>query len=87
MHEKSKSTYIQKFKGKLLTQFMEKWQCWSSFMQNRVLQERLSHMETQLKASEEDSQRLRVERDGLRDRLSELHVKLTEKEAEVKIRH
>lgn len=56
-------------------------------MQNRVLQERLSHMETQLKASEEDSQRLRVERDGLRDRLSELHVKLTEKEAEVKIRH
>uniref|UniRef100_A0A3B5MUJ2 BICD family-like cargo adapter 2 n=1 Tax=Xiphophorus couchianus TaxID=32473 RepID=A0A3B5MUJ2_9TELE len=51
--------------------------------QNRVLQERLSHMETQLKASEEDSQRLRVERDGLRDRLSALHVKLTEKEAEI----
>ncbi|XP_027888015.1 BICD family-like cargo adapter 2 isoform X2 [Xiphophorus couchianus] len=50
--------------------------------ENRVLQERLSHMETQLKASEEDSQRLRVERDGLRDRLSALHVKLTEKEAE-----
>ncbi|XP_054900003.1 BICD family-like cargo adapter 2 isoform X2 [Poeciliopsis prolifica] len=50
--------------------------------ENRVLQERLSHMETQLKASEEDSQRLRVERDGLRDRLSELHIKLTEKEAE-----
>ncbi|XP_014848519.1 PREDICTED: bicaudal D-related protein 2-like isoform X2 [Poecilia mexicana] len=50
--------------------------------ENRVLQERLLHMETQLKASEENSQRLRVERDGLRDRLSELHVKLTEKEAE-----
>ncbi|KAM4546229.1 BICD family-like cargo adapter 2 isoform 2-T2 [Fundulus diaphanus] len=50
--------------------------------ENRVLQERLSHMETRLKAAEEDSQRLRVERDGLRDRLSELHVKLTEKEAE-----
>ncbi|XP_012710713.2 BICD family-like cargo adapter 2 isoform X2 [Fundulus heteroclitus] len=50
--------------------------------ENRVLQERLSHMETQLKASEVDSQRLRVERDGLRDRLSQLHVKLTEKEAE-----
>ncbi|MEQ2251130.1 hypothetical protein ILYODFUR_007757 [Ilyodon furcidens] len=48
----------------------------------RVLQE-LSHMERQLKASEEDSQRLRVERDGLRDRLSELHVKLTEKETEI----
>uniref|UniRef100_A0A3B3UTB7 BICD family-like cargo adapter 2 n=2 Tax=Poecilia latipinna TaxID=48699 RepID=A0A3B3UTB7_9TELE len=51
--------------------------------ENRVLQERLLHMETQLKASEENSQRLRVERDGLRDRLSELHVKLTEKEAEI----
>ncbi|XP_008425322.1 BICD family-like cargo adapter 2 isoform X2 [Poecilia reticulata] len=50
--------------------------------ENRVLQERLLHMETQLKASEDNSQRLRVERDGLRDRLSELHVKLTEKEAE-----
>ncbi|XP_047234563.1 BICD family-like cargo adapter 2 isoform X2 [Girardinichthys multiradiatus] len=50
--------------------------------ENRVLQERLSHMERQLKASEEDSQRLRVERDGLRDKLSELHVKLTEKETE-----
>uniref|UniRef100_A0A3P9PVM0 BICD family-like cargo adapter 2 n=1 Tax=Poecilia reticulata TaxID=8081 RepID=A0A3P9PVM0_POERE len=51
--------------------------------ENRVLQERLLHMETQLKASEDNSQRLRVERDGLRDRLSELHVKLTEKEAEI----
>ncbi|XP_047234562.1 BICD family-like cargo adapter 2 isoform X1 [Girardinichthys multiradiatus] len=51
--------------------------------ENRVLQERLSHMERQLKASEEDSQRLRVERDGLRDKLSELHVKLTEKETEI----
>ncbi|XP_017273695.1 BICD family-like cargo adapter 2 isoform X2 [Kryptolebias marmoratus] len=50
--------------------------------ENRVLLERLSHIETQLKASEEDCQRLRLERDGLRDRLSDLQVKLSEKEAE-----
>ncbi|XP_028276764.1 BICD family-like cargo adapter 2 isoform X2 [Parambassis ranga] len=52
--------------------------------ENRVLLERLSHMEAQLKASQEDTQRLRVERDGLRDRLSELQIKLKEKEAEAK---
>ncbi|XP_017273694.1 BICD family-like cargo adapter 2 isoform X1 [Kryptolebias marmoratus] len=51
--------------------------------ENRVLLERLSHIETQLKASEEDCQRLRLERDGLRDRLSDLQVKLSEKEAEI----
>ncbi|XP_051793161.1 BICD family-like cargo adapter 2 isoform X2 [Acanthochromis polyacanthus] len=52
--------------------------------ENKVLQERQSHMETQLKASQEDSQRLRIERDGLRDRLSEVQMKLKEKEAEAK---
>ncbi|XP_003446801.1 BICD family-like cargo adapter 2 isoform X1 [Oreochromis niloticus] len=51
--------------------------------ENRVLQERQSHMETQLKASEEDNQRLRMERESLRDRLSEMQMKLKEKEAEV----
>ncbi|XP_022046177.1 BICD family-like cargo adapter 2 isoform X1 [Acanthochromis polyacanthus] len=51
--------------------------------ENKVLQERQSHMETQLKASQEDSQRLRIERDGLRDRLSEVQMKLKEKEAEI----
>ncbi|XP_019219714.1 BICD family-like cargo adapter 2 isoform X2 [Oreochromis niloticus] len=52
--------------------------------ENRVLQERQSHMETQLKASEEDNQRLRMERESLRDRLSEMQMKLKEKEAEAK---
>uniref|UniRef100_A0A3Q4GPJ7 BICD family-like cargo adapter 2 n=1 Tax=Neolamprologus brichardi TaxID=32507 RepID=A0A3Q4GPJ7_NEOBR len=51
--------------------------------ENRVLQERLSHMETQLKASGEDNQRLRMERERLRDRLSEMQMKLKEKEAEI----
>lgn len=55
-------------------------------LQNRVLQERLSHMETQLQASEDDCQRLRSERDGLRDRLTDLQLKLSEKEAEVRSR-
>ncbi|XP_041864696.1 BICD family-like cargo adapter 2 isoform X2 [Melanotaenia boesemani] len=52
--------------------------------ENRVLLERLSHMETQLKASQDDSQRLRTEKDGLRDKVSELQMKLSEKEAEAK---
>uniref|UniRef100_A0A3P8UE83 BICD family-like cargo adapter 2 n=1 Tax=Amphiprion percula TaxID=161767 RepID=A0A3P8UE83_AMPPE len=51
--------------------------------ENKVLQERQSQMEGQLKASQEDSQRLRMERDGLRDRLSEVQMKLREKEAEI----
>ncbi|XP_039889005.1 BICD family-like cargo adapter 2 isoform X2 [Simochromis diagramma] len=52
--------------------------------ENRVLQERRSHMETQLKASGEDNQRLHMERERLRDRLSEMQMKLKEKEAEAK---
>ncbi|XP_071402399.1 BICD family-like cargo adapter 2 isoform X1 [Centroberyx affinis] len=51
--------------------------------ENRVLQERLSHMEKQLKASQEDSERLRMEREGLRERLTELQVRLREKETEI----
>lgn len=43
-------------------------------------------METQLKASEEDNQRLRMEREHLRDRLSEMQMKLKEKEAEVSVK-
>ena len=42
-------------------------------------------MEAQLKASEEDGDRLRTERERLRDRLSELQATLKEKEAEVRI--
>ncbi|KAM8899207.1 BICD family-like cargo adapter 2 isoform 2-T3 [Spinachia spinachia] len=52
--------------------------------ENRVLLERLSYMEAQLKTLQEDSDRLRAERHGLRERLSELQTKLREKEAEVK---
>ncbi|KAM8741510.1 BICD family-like cargo adapter 2 isoform 2-T2 [Acanthopagrus schlegelii] len=52
--------------------------------ENRVLLGRLSHMEAQLKASEEDGNRLRTERERLRDRLSELQATLKEKEAEAK---
>ncbi|XP_054482457.1 BICD family-like cargo adapter 2 isoform X1 [Anoplopoma fimbria] len=51
--------------------------------ENRVLLERLSYMEAQIKASQEDSDRLRMERDRLRDRLSETQTKLREKEAEI----
>ncbi|XP_044078242.1 BICD family-like cargo adapter 2 isoform X2 [Siniperca chuatsi] len=52
--------------------------------ENRVLLERLSHMEAQLKGSQEHSNRLYIEREQLRDRLSELQTKLREKEAETK---
>ncbi|XP_068187908.1 BICD family-like cargo adapter 2 isoform X1 [Antennarius striatus] len=51
--------------------------------ENRVLQERLLHMNAQLEASEYDSDRLRKERERLRDRLSELQTTLKEKEAEL----
>ncbi|XP_054611686.1 BICD family-like cargo adapter 2 isoform X2 [Dunckerocampus dactyliophorus] len=52
--------------------------------ENRILKERLTHMEAQLKASYEDNDRLRSERDVLRDRVSDLQVQLKEKEAEAK---
>ncbi|XP_065819144.1 BICD family-like cargo adapter 2 isoform X2 [Labrus bergylta] len=52
--------------------------------ENRVLLERLSHMEALLRASQEDSNRYRSERETLRERLSDLQTKLREKEAEQK---
>uniref|UniRef100_UPI0037E81FFB BICD family-like cargo adapter 2 isoform X2 n=1 Tax=Semicossyphus pulcher TaxID=241346 RepID=UPI0037E81FFB len=52
--------------------------------ENRVLLERLSHMEARLKATQEDSDRYRSERETLRDRVSDLQTKLREKEAEAK---
>ncbi|XP_026227987.1 BICD family-like cargo adapter 2 isoform X2 [Anabas testudineus] len=52
--------------------------------ENRILGGRLSHMEIQLKASQEDTDRLRLERERLRERVSELQIKLREKEAEAK---
>lgn len=42
-------------------------------------------MEVQLGASEEDAERLRREREQLRERLSELQSTLREKEAEVSV--
>ncbi|XP_010791791.1 BICD family-like cargo adapter 2 isoform X2 [Notothenia coriiceps] len=52
--------------------------------ENKVLLERLSHMDAQLRASQEDSDRLRMERERLRDRLLETQTNLKEKEAEAK---
>ncbi|XP_062262983.1 BICD family-like cargo adapter 2 isoform X2 [Platichthys flesus] len=52
--------------------------------ENRVLLERLSYMEAQLKASQEDGDRLRVEREGQRERVSDLQMKLKDKESEAK---
>lgn len=42
-------------------------------------------MEVRLKASQEDTDRLRIEREALRERASELQIKLREKEAEVRV--
>uniref|UniRef100_A0A3P9LZ20 BICD family-like cargo adapter 2 n=1 Tax=Oryzias latipes TaxID=8090 RepID=A0A3P9LZ20_ORYLA len=64
-----------------LTQ-LENWQA-----ENRVLKERLAHMEAQLKNWQEDSQRLRSERDGLKERVLELQSRLSEKEAEIEQEH
>ncbi|XP_061607785.1 BICD family-like cargo adapter 2 isoform X1 [Phyllopteryx taeniolatus] len=55
----------------------------NTLAESRVLKGRLCHMEAQLKASQEDSDRLRSEQNVLRDRLSELQVQLREKEAEL----
>ncbi|XP_019941155.1 BICD family-like cargo adapter 2 isoform X2 [Paralichthys olivaceus] len=52
--------------------------------ENRVLLERLSYMESQLKASQEDGDRIRMEREGQRERISDLQMKLKEREAEAK---
>ncbi|XP_019941153.1 BICD family-like cargo adapter 2 isoform X1 [Paralichthys olivaceus] len=51
--------------------------------ENRVLLERLSYMESQLKASQEDGDRIRMEREGQRERISDLQMKLKEREAEI----
>ncbi|XP_019728941.1 BICD family-like cargo adapter 2 isoform X2 [Hippocampus comes] len=56
----------------------------NTLAESRVLKGRLCHMEAQLKASQEDSEKLRSERNDLRDRVTELQVQLREKEAEAK---
>lgn len=60
-----------------------KWFCFT-IEQNRVLKERCSNMDKQLKSSDEDNERMRTERDGLRARLLELQSNLKEKEGEVR---
>ncbi|KAK3509074.1 hypothetical protein QTP70_020216 [Hemibagrus guttatus] len=51
--------------------------------ENRVLKERCSNMDKQLKSSDEDNERIRMEREGLRVRLLELQSSLKEKEGEL----
>ncbi|XP_007245284.2 BICD family-like cargo adapter 2 isoform X2 [Astyanax mexicanus] len=52
--------------------------------ENRVLQERFSNMDQRLNSSQDDNERLRTERDGLRERVIELQTNLKEKETEAK---
>ncbi|XP_017555479.1 BICD family-like cargo adapter 2 isoform X2 [Pygocentrus nattereri] len=52
--------------------------------ENKVLQERFSNMDQQLKSTEEDNERMRTERDALRERVLELQTNLKEKESEAK---
>ncbi|XP_077402330.1 BICD family-like cargo adapter 2 isoform X2 [Vanacampus margaritifer] len=56
----------------------------NTLAESRVLKGRLCHMDALLKASQEDSDKLRSERNDLRDRVMELQVQLREKEAEAK---
>ncbi|XP_066518153.1 BICD family-like cargo adapter 2 [Hoplias malabaricus] len=55
--------------------------------ENRVLQERFSNMDQRLKSAQEDSEKLRTERDGLRERVIELQTTLKEKETELEQEH
>ncbi|XP_077402331.1 BICD family-like cargo adapter 2 isoform X3 [Vanacampus margaritifer] len=55
----------------------------NTLAESRVLKGRLCHMDALLKASQEDSDKLRSERNDLRDRVMELQVQLREKEAEL----
>ncbi|XP_062341140.1 BICD family-like cargo adapter 2 isoform X1 [Osmerus eperlanus] len=55
----------------------------STQAENRVLQERLSLIEKQLASSQDDTDRLRAEREGLRERLTEMQTSLREREAEL----
>lgn len=52
--------------------------------QNRLLKDQRSNMDVRLKSSEEDNERIRIERDGLRVRILELQTSLKEKEGEVR---
>ncbi|XP_026068230.1 BICD family-like cargo adapter 2 isoform X2 [Carassius auratus] len=52
--------------------------------ENRVMKERCTHMDERLKSAQEDNHRLRSERDGLRERVTELQTSLKDKETEAK---
>ncbi len=49
-----------------------------------VMKERCAHMDERLKSTQEDNHRLRSERDGLRERVTELQASLKDKETEVR---
>ncbi|XP_016412705.1 BICD family-like cargo adapter 2 isoform X3 [Sinocyclocheilus rhinocerous] len=52
--------------------------------ENRVMKERCTHMDERLKSTQEDNHRLRSERDGLRERVTEQQTSLKDKETEAK---
>ncbi|KAJ8388303.1 hypothetical protein AAFF_G00134570 [Aldrovandia affinis] len=55
----------------------------SLLAENRVLKERYGRTEEQLRSAQEDNSRLRAEREGLRERVTELQTNLEEKEGEL----
>ncbi|XP_055056419.2 BICD family-like cargo adapter 2 isoform X2 [Misgurnus anguillicaudatus] len=52
--------------------------------ENTVLKERCAHLDDRLKSTQEDNDRLRSERDGLRERVMDLQTSLKDKETEAK---
>nr|XP_055056419.1 BICD family-like cargo adapter 2 isoform X2 [Misgurnus anguillicaudatus] len=52
--------------------------------ENTVLKEQCAHLDDRLKATQEDNDRLRSERDGLRERVMDLQTSLKDKETEAK---
>ncbi|XP_035288774.1 BICD family-like cargo adapter 2 isoform X1 [Anguilla rostrata] len=55
----------------------------SLMAENRLLQERYGRAEERLRSAQEDGSRLRAERDGLRQRVTELQTNLEEREGEL----
>ncbi|XP_055056418.2 BICD family-like cargo adapter 2 isoform X1 [Misgurnus anguillicaudatus] len=55
--------------------------------ENTVLKERCAHLDDRLKSTQEDNDRLRSERDGLRERVMDLQTSLKDKETELEQEH
>nr|XP_055056418.1 BICD family-like cargo adapter 2 isoform X1 [Misgurnus anguillicaudatus] len=55
--------------------------------ENTVLKEQCAHLDDRLKATQEDNDRLRSERDGLRERVMDLQTSLKDKETELEQEH